>query len=147
MLEVQIISCFDSFPKGKKKMKEQKIIKATNYLVFTWLPGLSDVPVMCTTIERTETDLCDWYSCGEWCLSKVRFSDELKNNGFHWKVKWIIIDKLLTYRRSRILKLPSSVHHSKQNSICIFVFWTVHQEKIIYLGIKESEVDKGGRAV
>jgi len=33
--------------------------------------GLSDVPVMCKTIERTDTDHCDWYSCGEWCLSKV----------------------------------------------------------------------------
>jgi hypothetical protein len=32
--------------------------------------GLSDVPVMCTTVERVETDDCDWYSCGEWCLSK-----------------------------------------------------------------------------
>ena len=32
--------------------------------------GLSDLPVMCTTIERVDTDDCDWYSCGEWCLSK-----------------------------------------------------------------------------
>jgi len=32
--------------------------------------GLSDLPVMCTTIERIDTDDCDWYSCGEWCLSK-----------------------------------------------------------------------------
>ena len=33
--------------------------------------GLSDLPVMCTTIERVDTDECaDWYSCGEWCLSK-----------------------------------------------------------------------------
>ena len=29
-------------------------------------------PVMCTTVERVETDDCDWYSCGEWCLSKSR---------------------------------------------------------------------------
>lgn len=36
--------------------------------------GLSDIPVMCKTIERTETDHCDWYSCGEWCLSKVKIS-------------------------------------------------------------------------
>ena len=27
---------------------------------------------MCTTVERVETDDCDWYSCGEWCLSKSR---------------------------------------------------------------------------
>ena len=32
--------------------------------------GLSDLPVMCTTVQRIDTDDCDWYSCGEWCLSK-----------------------------------------------------------------------------
>ncbi len=32
--------------------------------------GLSDLPVRCTTVERIDTDDCDWYSCGEWCLSK-----------------------------------------------------------------------------
>lgn len=32
--------------------------------------GLSDIPVVCTTVERLWTDDCDWYSCGEWCLSK-----------------------------------------------------------------------------
>ena len=41
-------------------------------------------PVMCTTVERVETDDCDWYSCGEWCLSKSRdqfhiFREEIIN--------------------------------------------------------------------
>ncbi len=48
--------------------------------------ALSDVPVMCTTIERVETDECDdWYSCGEWCLSKsshcVKLWASVRKNG------------------------------------------------------------------
>ena len=47
--------------------------------------GLSHVPAMCTTIERLETDDCDWYSCGEWCLSKsshcVKLWAQVRKNG------------------------------------------------------------------
>ncbi len=47
--------------------------------------GLSDVPVMCTTIERAETDDCDWVSCGEWCLSRssqcVKLWASVRKNG------------------------------------------------------------------
>eukprot|EP00095_Tigriopus_kingsejongensis_P002661 maker-scaffold1023_size69924-snap-gene-0.12 protein:Tk02661 transcript:maker-scaffold1023_size69924-snap-gene-0.12-mRNA-1 annotation:"PREDICTED: hypothetical protein LOC100747979" len=47
--------------------------------------GLSDVPVVCTTIRRLETDDCDWYSCGEWCLSKssqcVKLWAQVRRNG------------------------------------------------------------------
>ena len=47
--------------------------------------GLGAVPAMCTTIERLETDECDWYSCGEWCLSKsshcVKLWAQVRENG------------------------------------------------------------------
>ncbi|TRY69959.1 hypothetical protein TCAL_04884 [Tigriopus californicus] len=47
--------------------------------------GLSDVPVVCTTVQRMETDDCDWYSCGEWCLSKsshcVKLWAQVRRNG------------------------------------------------------------------
>lgn len=47
--------------------------------------GLTDVPVVCTTVERLLTDDCDWYSCGEWCLSKsshcVKLWAEVRKNG------------------------------------------------------------------
>lgn len=48
--------------------------------------ALSDVPVMCTTVQRVETDDCgEWYSCGEWCLSKsshcVQLWASVRKNG------------------------------------------------------------------
>ena len=47
--------------------------------------GLSHVPAMCTTIERLETDECDWISCYEWCLSKsnhcVKLWAQVRKNG------------------------------------------------------------------
>ena len=47
--------------------------------------GLSHVPAMCTTIERSETDDCDWMSCYEWCLSKsnhcVKIWAQVRKNG------------------------------------------------------------------
>ena len=47
--------------------------------------GLNHVPAMCTTIQRVETDDCDWYSCGEWCLSKsshcVKLWAQVRKNG------------------------------------------------------------------
>uniref|UniRef100_A0A6V7KJ94 Uncharacterized protein n=1 Tax=Bracon brevicornis TaxID=1563983 RepID=A0A6V7KJ94_9HYME len=33
--------------------------------------GITEVPVMCTTIRTVNADSCDWGSCGEWCLSKT----------------------------------------------------------------------------
>lgn len=32
--------------------------------------GISESPVMCTTTRLVFADMCDWGSCGEWCLSK-----------------------------------------------------------------------------
>lgn len=32
--------------------------------------GISEVPVMCTTLRAINRDSCSWGSCGEWCLSK-----------------------------------------------------------------------------
>jgi len=47
--------------------------------------GLADEPVMCTTVRRRETDECDWFSCGEWCLSKsshcVKLWASVRRNG------------------------------------------------------------------
>ena len=47
--------------------------------------GLSDLPVMCTTVQRIDTDDCDWYSCGEWCLSKsshcIKLWAQVRKNG------------------------------------------------------------------
>ena len=34
------------------------------------LSGLLETPVMCTTVQKVETDKCEWSSCFEWCLSK-----------------------------------------------------------------------------
>lgn len=33
--------------------------------------GISETPVMCTTTRLVNTEVCDWGSCGEWCLSKT----------------------------------------------------------------------------
>ncbi len=49
--------------------------------------GLSDVPVVCTTVERQETGDCgDWASCGEWCLGSrashcVKLWASVRRNG------------------------------------------------------------------
>lgn len=48
--------------------------------------GISEVPVMCTTTRALNTELCDWGSCGEWCLSKssgacIQIYVNLRNNG------------------------------------------------------------------
>ncbi|KAK6631749.1 hypothetical protein RUM43_013813 [Polyplax serrata] len=32
--------------------------------------GISEVPVMCTTLRAVNNETCKWESCGEWCLSK-----------------------------------------------------------------------------
>ncbi|XP_030762310.1 uncharacterized protein LOC115887120 [Sitophilus oryzae] len=33
--------------------------------------GISEHPVMCTTVRAVTVETCDWGSCGEWCLSKT----------------------------------------------------------------------------
>lgn len=33
--------------------------------------GISEVPIMCTTLRAVNADSCTWGSCGEWCLSKT----------------------------------------------------------------------------
>lgn len=48
--------------------------------------GISEVPVMCTTVRAVNTENCDWGSCGEWCLSKtsgacIQIYVNLRNNG------------------------------------------------------------------
>lgn len=48
--------------------------------------GISEVPIMCTTVRSTVVDTCDWGSCGEWCLSKtsgscVQIHVNLRRNG------------------------------------------------------------------
>lgn len=48
--------------------------------------GISEVPVMCTTIRAANIDNCDWGSCGEWCLSKtsgpcIQIYVNLRRNG------------------------------------------------------------------
>lgn len=48
--------------------------------------GISEIPVMCTTVRAVNTENCDWGSCGEWCLSKtsgacIQIYVNLRNNG------------------------------------------------------------------
>lgn len=32
--------------------------------------GIIETPVMCTTVKNNTVEICEWGSCGEWCLSK-----------------------------------------------------------------------------
>ena len=71
IFEVTFCFCLSNTINKKSKISKRYFRITSNLIATKFLhTGLSDLPVMCTTIERIDTDDCDWYSCGEWCLSK-----------------------------------------------------------------------------
>lgn len=87
--------------------------------------GIETDPVMCITTRSAMKESCNWTTCGEWCLSKVRLLaitstayDENINPfiAFHYRVQVLVFKYLSIFVRMealcsfRIAQISSTKH-------------------------------------